>query len=764
MNDSKCKLWFSAGIISCSLVSSTETRAEMLVRHPYLQSTTPNSTYIVWTTDVEAASEVRYGLSPNDLKDVVRNDILVKQHEIKISGLSPNTRYYYTVGSPGNTLTGSDRERHFDTAPTPGTPHKFRAWIVGDSGDGGLRQMAVRDAMLAYAGPYKPQLFLHLGDIAYNSGTTEELTSRFFNMYPNILQNTTCWPTLGNHEGVTSDSGLQTGPYYTAYVLPKGGEMGGIASGTEAYYSFDYANVHFIILDSHDSSRAVDGAMLTWMKADLASTNQEWIVAYWHHPPYSKGTHNSDLEAQLIEMRTNALPILEAGGVDLVLSGHSHLYERSYLIDGAYDTPTTAPGHIVNPGDGKPLGNGPYTKSAGNMPHEGAVYVVAGHGGVPASGLGGHPVMYFSEMANGSCILDVQGNRLSLVNLRWDRVVTDRFSLLKGPGLVLGAPEGGEMVEYGSPFDIRWSTVGNVDNVNLEYSLDDGQTYQAIASSLPNTGSYTWTVPQIDSKRATVRVSDAANAAMFDESNMGFSFIGGLPEEIVPLGSVWSYSDDGKDQGIAWLAANFDDSTWKSGKAQFGYGEADQATTLTDVEPNHPSVYFRKKITLDRPVTKAELTVLHDDGIVVWINGRQVLSKYVGDPGFAAFALAQSAPNEKSTSVLSLEPNPFFIGENVIAVMVKQVDATSPALSFDLSLTVRKSLNGSTSSSNGAGGMGGSGGDGQGGTNAGGADRPRESASCAYRDFPAEHHGAYWVWGIGLIFAARLRRSKSAVH
>jgi 3',5'-cyclic AMP phosphodiesterase CpdA len=67
--------------------------------------------------------------------------------------------------------------------------------------------------------------------------------------------------------------------------------------------------------------------MLTWLQADLESTTQDWIIALWHHPPYTKGSHNSDTETELIEMRQNVLPILEAGGVDLVLTGHSHCYE-----------------------------------------------------------------------------------------------------------------------------------------------------------------------------------------------------------------------------------------------------------------------------------------------------------------------------------------------------------------------------------------------------------------------------------------------------
>lgn len=745
--------------------------AEFLGRRPYLQSTSHEATTLVWTTDVAAPSEVRIGATPGNLNKNVVNDKLVTQHEVRLTGLSPDTRYYYSVGSPGKPLAGGDANHYFQTNPLPGSKKKFRAWILGDSGNAGLRQLAVRDAMLAFAGTHKPDLFLHVGDIAYDNGTPEEFTIKFFNIYPSILRNTTCWPAMGNHEGNTADSGLQIGPYYSTYVLPKGAEAGGLASGTEAYYSFDYANVHFIVLDSHDSPRDPAGPMLSWLKVDLSATNQDWIVAYWHHPPYSKGTHDSDWELQLVEMRKNVVPILEAAGVDLVLSGHSHIYERSYLLDGAYATPTVAAGHIVNGGDGKPLGNGPYTKSAGNVAHEGAVYVVAGHGGVPTSGLGGHPVMYFDEKDNGSCLLDIQGNRLSLVNVRWDGVSTDRFALVKGPGLVLAAPDGGETLERDVPYDIRWATVGNIPNVKLEYSLDDGQTFSIIAASVPNTGTYSWSIPAMDSKRAIIRVSDAANAQVLDESNAGFTMLGGVSESAIAFGDVWSYKDDGVDQGMTWLAASFNDSAWKTGKAQLGYGEGDEATTLVDVAPNYPSYYFRKKIVIDREVTKAELKILHDDGAVVWVNGRQVFSDYVGDTWYGALATAQSQENEIDNALISLEENPFVVGENILAVMVKQFSDDSSDISFDLALTLRKSVSEgtssssatSTSTSSGSSGAGesGTGGMGQGGMNSGGKGATEEPGACAC-SVVGESRG--WSPWLGWVLAAYARRRKKTLQ
>jgi hypothetical protein len=95
-----------------------------------------------------------------------------------------------------------------------------------------------------------------------------------------------------------------------------------LPSGTERYYAFDHGNIHFICLDSQGSGRIATDPMLRWLAADLAATTQKWIIAFWHHPPYTKGSHDSDSELELIEMRENALSILEAGGADLVVTGH----------------------------------------------------------------------------------------------------------------------------------------------------------------------------------------------------------------------------------------------------------------------------------------------------------------------------------------------------------------------------------------------------------------------------------------------------------
>src|SRR5262249_47836230 len=157
--------------------------------------------------------------------------------------------------------------------------------------------------------------------------------------------------------------------------------------------------IHFVCLDSEGSDSSPGGAMVTWLRADLSATSQEWIIAYWHHPPYSKGSHDSDTESGLIAMRQNVVPVLDQLGADVVLSGHSHSYERSFLLRWNYGSSTTLTSAMkVDPGDGRRNGNGPYRKPVQwRAPSAGVVYTVAGSGSKTGGGSLNHPVMISSQ-------------------------------------------------------------------------------------------------------------------------------------------------------------------------------------------------------------------------------------------------------------------------------------------------------------------------------------------------------------------------------
>ncbi len=330
-------------------------------------------------------------------------------------------------------LAGDDANHFFLTPPMTGTAKPTRVWILGDSGTADANAMAVRDAYQTCTGATHTDLWLMLGDNAYPDGTDAEYQAALFDIFPEMLRKSVLWPALGNHDEF--DNGTQTWPYFDNFTLPSNAEAGGVASGTENYFSYDYGNIHFVVLDSFSSDRTPGSAMLTWLEADLAATNQDWIIAYWHHPPYSKGGHDSDTELELVEMRTNAVPILEAYGVDLTFAGHSHDYERSYPIDGHYgDSTTWNAGFLVDGGDGRIDGDGAYTKlQTGPVPHSGTIHTVAGSSGKLAGGPLNHPVMYISLNVLGSVVLDVTGSRLDATFLNSNGNVDDYYTIIKCP-------------------------------------------------------------------------------------------------------------------------------------------------------------------------------------------------------------------------------------------------------------------------------------------------------------------------------------------
>ncbi len=408
-----------------------------LVRGPYLQKGATTRMTIKWRTSNPAPSIIDFGMATDDLSSQMTDPALKFDHELEVHNLEPNTKYYYQIQSQQGILKEVNDDLYFKTAPLAGTDFPVRAWILGDPGTANNNARAVRDAYYNYVGQEHTDIMLFLGDNAYGIGTDEEYQYAVFeNMYEDKLKNTVAWSTLGNHDGASASSAAQTGPYYDIFTFPTQGEAGGIASGTEAYYSFDYANMHFIVLDSYDSDRSVGGAMYSWCQADLQNTAAEWIVALWHHPAYSMGSHNSDTEGRLKDMREHFLPLLEMYGVDLVLSGHSHSYERSYYINGHYDISDSFDIniHTVGPfgaGDGSPAGDGAYQNPDCNDP--GAVYITAGSSGKISDGTLDHEAMYKSLKELGSCVLEVEGTTLKVKFLQADNTIQDSFVIDKSP-------------------------------------------------------------------------------------------------------------------------------------------------------------------------------------------------------------------------------------------------------------------------------------------------------------------------------------------
>ena len=425
--------------LAATLAGSQAVWAASVIRGPYLQTPTNSSIIVRWRTDVATTSRVAIGPNPGSLATNFDDATPVTDHVVPVSGLAAGT-YYYSVGSVAGAFVGDDADHFFQTAGI-GAATPFRIWSIGDAGFPNATLDAVRDSFKTYnGGTSATDLFLLLGDNAYGSNLLANDANyqlSVFGEHAEMLRTTPVYSVFGNHERFVSQDLTQAGDYFNMFSFPKAAEAGGVASGTEAYYSFDFRNVHFVVLDSEDYAVSAGALtpMTTWLQSDVAATTQDWVVALWHRPPYSRGLlHNSDTETNEINMRQTVLPVLENLGVDLVLCGHSHSYERSFFIDGHYGLGSTFNDSFKKDlGDGDPTGDGAYRKAAsGVSSNAGAVYAVNGSGSEVRIATLNHPAHIRGLLEAGSMVIDVDQNSLTAKFLSSAGAVDDQFQIVKG--------------------------------------------------------------------------------------------------------------------------------------------------------------------------------------------------------------------------------------------------------------------------------------------------------------------------------------------
>jgi hypothetical protein len=471
-----------------------EVGTPLIVRGPYIQMLSGQGAVLRWRTDFPSTSEVNTGTDLTYSGPSFTDATLTSEHQITLSGFNTNTRYYYQISHSGTALTPADSNHYIQTNPLVADSTIVRMWALGDAGTANNNQRAVRDAFYNRLNNKHLDMILLLGDNAYDDGTDAEYQYAVFeNMYEEMLTKTALWSCPGNHDIHSADSDSESGPYYDIFTFPKNAECGGVASGVEPYYSYDYGDVHVISLDSDDSDRSTSGAMYNWLVNDLASTTARWIVAIWHHPPYTKGSHDSDLWLDGFgrhqEMRENFMPLLEDAGVDLVLNGHSHSYERSFLMHGHYNSSSSLTAAMVlDMGSGRPNTDCAYKKeTTGSTAGDGAVYIVTGSAGKTSGGSLDHPAHFISLDELGSCFIEVEDNEMRVEFIRENGSIDDYFTIIKDPSPAITCPQdtnitipsgqSGIAVDYPAPAGNAPYCSGSILSQTDGTGLSDGSTF-----------------------------------------------------------------------------------------------------------------------------------------------------------------------------------------------------------------------------------------------------------------------------------------------
>ena len=393
-------------------------------RQPYLQNATQHTIEILWQTSESEMGCVHYeGSDKREKKVCDKSD--TRYHNVKISALEAGTTHTYSVTSTSLDIDNSNRYFSTLTADINATQN---IWILGDSGNHNKAQSEVRDAMMEYLKGQRIDIWLMLGDNAYRSGSQKQFNRGLFEPFSETLKHNVLWPVIGNHDA-------RRWAFYNIFSLPTEGEAGGVASGSEKYTSFNSGNVHVVLLDSETEDRSASGDMANWLKKDLAANQQLWTIAIFHHPPYSKGSHDSDSyydsRGRMVQMRENIVPILEQYDVDVVLSGHSHVYERSLLSHKQYGYSESFDSNknVVQ----ADLHN--YIKCREKVPFGGTIYNVAGSSSEDQHGINPfdvkHPMLPISFFSTGSLLIKTSPNKLVSTFVLRDGKILDTYTITK---------------------------------------------------------------------------------------------------------------------------------------------------------------------------------------------------------------------------------------------------------------------------------------------------------------------------------------------
>lgn len=323
--NSPCTLWLALG----ATLILARLAAAPLTKGPYLQAPAADAMTIRWETlvaepgtlQLSEGSRVIRTVGPIQPVTVQSGATKYYVYEANLDRLKPNTRYTYEAA------VGADRSppRQFKTFGTAQDKVTFIAY--GDTRTNPDKHTAVAAQFRRHA----PEFILHSGDLVAKGSQHELWAREFFNPLAGVIDEIPMLPSIGNHE--------QDGANYLAYFREPGSQR--------FYYSCDIGPVHIVSLDYH-STKPTD-EQYTFVARDLEASRAPWKIVLLHAPMFNFGGHAS------LWGHDAYLPLFRRTQVDLVIAGHSHLYERFRPLVPKASPQAWAIQHLTTGGGGAPL-------------------------------------------------------------------------------------------------------------------------------------------------------------------------------------------------------------------------------------------------------------------------------------------------------------------------------------------------------------------------------------------------------------------------
>lgn len=320
-----------------------------------------------YTGDFTAAQQVDAGCSAFDSANY--------RFTVNITGLTPGTKYVYRVGRE----EAWSEQLSFTTAADT---QAFTFFYMGDVQSG----YAPWGNTLNLVYQSYPQIkFALLGGDLTDNGDDENEWGQFLEAATGVFSRIPVMPAMGNHDGAT---------YLKFFALPANGPEG----LQQEFYSFNYGNAHFVVLDSSNNTSE---RVKQWLREDLENTTKKWKFVIFHVPAYPAAYDYKGIDQSI---RTNWVPILEQNRVDMVFVGHQHQYMRTHPI---------------------------YQGEVQTEPEYGIVYVMGNAGSKTYAGGDGFPYIALEQTGSNYQVVDIEGDVLTLTSKQSTGELIESYTINK---------------------------------------------------------------------------------------------------------------------------------------------------------------------------------------------------------------------------------------------------------------------------------------------------------------------------------------------
>jgi len=358
-----------------------------ITKGPFLLRVYENRAALMWETEVEGACKLYYGREQKldkyiestgekvqykikeNGKDNVKKTAFI--HKIWLDDLKPGQVYEYCV------IDSEAQSKIYKFRTIPANTDEVRFAVYGDSRTHPETHRKLVKLMI----DKKVDFVVHSGDLVTSGERYEQWGPQFFEPLKGLAENVPIYIAKGNHEG---DSGN-----YEKQLIPV---------GEKNSFGFDYGPVHYFCADNISKGLKAE-EVLKLIATDAGSSKAQWKFVSYHIPSLNFGGHWSAWGYP------NALPTLAKAGVDFVIVGHSHQYERF--------RPVAPPGET----------DGSYV-----------TYITSGGGGAPLHDINVSDYHVYAQKINHVCIFDIKGNKLSMKTIGIDGQVIDHLQITKTNG------------------------------------------------------------------------------------------------------------------------------------------------------------------------------------------------------------------------------------------------------------------------------------------------------------------------------------------